>query len=851
MPSLQFLAPPGGASVFGVYEVRYEAIDQYGGTVMEFYYSVADGDYSMSPDNFIGTMIKNPGIIEDSIDWNVAGLEDGVYHIFAKLIPGEGQDLCGPDNCVESAFSVVRPGRNNFGDGTLTIVGVDPDVVKLESWVIELVDDEVEGLVWSAIGSISDLQTSELVPNVEYTTDGGEVTFQIDDGAVPFQMGDRFIFVTTGLTAHSSGVAVIEGEIDEGPTAVIRVLDDFPPEGEVVIPAGPAPLALVFDAQDSSDPNGFPLTYSWNFGDGTPVEPGEIVPHTFMSNGSFTVTLTATSINGAIGEDQVDVEVINQSPTAFVIATPTSGPNSTLDVHFDARLSSDPEDGLDGLIFEWDFGDCPEPGCTAGNGEVGVFQETDHFYVSTNPPELFYATLTVTDSGGATDSFTVPIMVGNTNPLAAISVSNTTVEVGEIVLLNGSNSVDPDGDPITYSWDFGDGSPDEAGENVAHVYTESNTYTVTLTVSDGLGGEGTAQVLMNVVAEGSLPSPDPIAAFAVTPATTVELGTVLTFTNTTVLDEIVSWEWDFGDGTVVAQVLGDSLSIDHTYDEAGVFVVTLTVVDVNDKDGSGTQTITIIDPEEPVDPEEPEEGNDFVPVASFTAVPTTGPAPLTVAFDASASSDEDEDALTYSWDYDDGETDTGVTVEHAFTTAGAYNVVLTVDDGRGRSDQVTMLINVLSSPSSGADPVARIATGPRSGPVPLTINFAGNLSSGDNLIYEWTIVRSVDGSTEALIDGAVVSYTFTVVGTYEVTLTVTDDLGRSDSSATETVTANQATAPGTGTDEPGAGATVPDGPTGTSFGRPTSLCGAGMLMGMFASAVGLVGTLLSQRRRRP
>jgi len=97
----------------------------------------------------------------------------------------------------------------------------------------------------------------------------------------------------------------------------------------------------------------------------------------------------------------------------------------------------------------------------------------------------------------------------------------------------------------------------------------------------------------------------------------------------------------------------------------------------------------------------------------------------------------------------------------------------------------------------------------------------------------------------------VVSHTINVAGTYEVTLTVTDDLGRSDASSTETVTANQATVPGTG--EPDAGAGVPDdGTTGGSgfIGRPTSLCGAGMLMGMFASAVGLVGTLLSQRRRR-
>ena len=116
---------------------------------------------------------------------------------------------------------------------------------------------------------------------------------------LPFAVGDRFVFVTTGLTAHADGIAVVDGEIDEGPTAVIRVLE-FIGDDEEIIPAGPAPLALVFDAQDSTDPSGGNLTYNWNFGDGTPDESGEVVPHTFTLNGSYTVTLTATNGDGAI-----------------------------------------------------------------------------------------------------------------------------------------------------------------------------------------------------------------------------------------------------------------------------------------------------------------------------------------------------------------------------------------------------------------------------------------------------------------------------------------------------------------------------------------------------------------------
>ena len=82
------------------------------------------------------------------------------------------------------------------------------------------------------------------------------------------------------------------------------------------------------------------------------------------------------------------------------------------------------------------------------------------------------------------------------------------------------------------------------------------------------------------------------------------------------------------------------------------------------------------------------------PVASATANPTTGNAPLVVNFDASASSDPDSNPLTFAWDFGDGTNGTGATPTRTYTANGIYNAVVTVSDGRGGTDTATVRIDI-------------------------------------------------------------------------------------------------------------------------------------------------------------
>jgi len=87
------------------------------------------------------------------------------------------------------------------------------------------------------------------------------------------------------------------------------------------------------------------------------------------------------------------------------------------------------------------------------------------------------------------------------------------------------------------------------------------------------------------------------------------------------------------------------------------------------------------------------------PVASFTATPDNGAAPLQVAFDASASYDPDQGGsiVSYAWDFGDGNSGSGATVSHTYQLAGTYTATLTVTDVAHATGDVSTQISVSSS----------------------------------------------------------------------------------------------------------------------------------------------------------
>ena len=246
--------------------------------------------------------------------------------------------------------------------------------------------------------------------------------------------------------------------------------------------------------------------------------------------------------------------------------------------------------------------------------------------------------------------------------------------------------------------------------------------------------------------------------------------------------------WDFGDGSQ-----SSASDPTHTYKRAGTFHVTLIVTDSHGAVSSPKRdTVNVALPLTTTTTTTPSSTTSTTlenrpPVADFRTAPKSGPAPLTVTF-TNKSADPDGDSFKSSWDFGDGSKSSALNPTHVFTQPGTFTIVLIVTDVHGAvSKPKTDIVNVAppittttTTPSStttttleNRTPIADFRMSVRSGPAPLTINFANKSSDpdGDTFTSLWDFG---DGSTSSATNPV---HTFPTSGTFQITLIVTDSHG--------------------------------------------------------------------------
>lgn len=541
-------------------------------------------------------------------------------------------------------------------------------------------------------------------------------------------LGTKQVTLTVDDPAEGSG----------DPEVVTRTVEVVNRAPEVSFDYEATNLDVAFTAR-ATDADGDPLTYRWDFGDGSPASDADRLAdptHTYGAAGSYDVTLEVSDGHDTSRHSaSVTVVAANAAPTA-AFGVSTDG----LTARFDATSSSDP-DG-DELTYAWTFGD----------GTAAAGASVSHTFLTS---DTYAVALEVSDGRGGEHTVTRQLLV-NRPPAAAISVSTSSVVVGRPVTFT-SASTDPDGDALRLAWDI-DGEPAAGGEKtpaITRSFDTPGSHSVRLRVVDDHGGTDSATV--TVEAANLAPTVSIVAS-----PSTVLTGEPISFTAGGEDPDggPLHFAWD--------------LDADGFDDGSGPSIGPLAF------EVPGTRSIRVMAADgegEPVVEELSVVIGNRGPSADFDWAPATVERRQPVTFTSRATDPEGLDLAEQSWDLDgDGAYDDafGPTATTSFRKGGTHDVGLRVVDAHGGIAEVRIPIVLGNRP-----PTASFTVSPEQPGVGDTVELASTSvdPDGEELQSTWDL----DGDGEyddAAGPGARVLVERT--GTVSVGLRVVDDEGGVD-----------------------------------------------------------------------
>ncbi len=471
---------------------------------------------------------------------------------------------------------------------------------------------------------------------------------------------------------------------------------------------GDAPLMVQFNDTSSGTQ---PLTYLWNFGDGTGTSTAQNPVYNYLVPGVYTANLTVNNSAGASSANNtITVTTAPFPPVADFTASPAAG-FKPLYVQFNDASVTNVTSWL------WKFG-------------------YDDYSAGTQNPDFTYTVvgnytvnLTVTNASG-TNTVSKPNYIVVTNKPVSNFTATPTSGIRPLLV----NFTDLSTDANEWFWDFGDGT-NSTDQNPGHVYENEGTFSVSLTAKNA-GGSGDTVVKIDYI---NARIPGPVAGFTAAP-TNGDIPLTVQF-NDTSINGPTSWNWDFGDFTSSSQQ-----NPVHIYTTPGLYTVRL---EVSNSGGSNTSVMpNLINATQPK------------PIADFTGYPASGIAGETEFHFIDLSTNN---PTSWQWNFGDGVTSNTQNATHTFQAKGNYYVSLTATNAGG-SDTETKGPIVVKNPRA----IANFTGTPTLGSVPLTVQFTDTSSNFPNT-WAWdfgdnTFARDIENPV----------HTYNKAGSYNVTLAVND-----------------------------------------------------------------------------
>ena len=492
-------------------------------------------------------------------------------------------------------------------------------------------------------------------------------SWTVSDGRTLTGATPSISFATAG--SYTVSLVVSDGLLNSAPSVANITITAGANQAPTANPGGPytgtVGNPVTFDGSGSTDPEGNPLTYSWEVQGSSSLLTGVTPSFTFNTAGTFNVWLRVN--DGSLNSTWVSTTATitnapppNQAPTA-VAGGPYSGLVGNV-ITLNGSGSSDPEGSP--LTYSWTLSD--------GRTLTGVQPSVSFATAGT-----YSASLVVSDGSLSSTPSVASITVSNTPPPnqapTAVAGGPYSGLVGSSILLNGTASSDPEGSPLTYSWTLSDGRT-LTGAQPTVSFATAGSYTASLVVSDGTLSS-TPSVASITVTSGvnQPPTANPGGPYSGT------VGNPVTFNGSGSSDpdgNPLTYTWEI-QGSVFTGV-----SPSFTYTSAGTYTVWLRVNDglLNSSWVSTTVTIT--------------SGTVNQAPTAVVGGPYTGSAGVPLQLNGTGSFDPEGSPLTYQWEIPGVGLYSGATPTVSVPTSGSYNVWLRVNDGSLNSSWVntTLLI---------------------------------------------------------------------------------------------------------------------------------------------------------------